>query len=207
VEEPIVRYLLAFALSSLFAAEPAPRRSEAPERPSVLVVYVSRTGQTEALARAVVDGLDAVEGVDARLRAASDASDEEILGASGILLGTPVHYGSASREAHGFLERLGNLLVGAGELGPGSTPEPRLGGAFVTAGSVASGKELARLDVIAALLNMRFVVVGGEEGDGFGTLGAQATTGERDPGLSASELEEARAFGRRFGSLTLELVR
>ena len=177
------------------------------ETASVLVVYVSRTGHTEELARAVFDGLTAVEGVEGKLRDVNDVTDDELIESSGLLLGTPVHYGSASREAHGFLERVGGVLVGAEELGPGSTPKPRVGGAFVTGGSLASGKELARLDIVVALLNMRFVIVGGEEPDGFGTLGPQATTGERDPGLSASELAEARAFGRRFGAITLALVR
>lgn len=193
-----------FFLALASALAPSSVAAGAPS--SVLVVYVSRTGNTEALGRAVAEGLAGVDGIEAKLRAASEVTDEEILAASGLVLGTPVHYASASREAHALLERLGNLLVARGQLGPGSRAERRLGGVFVTGGSLSSGKDLARLDVIAGLLAMRFVVAGGEDAEGFGTLGAQATTGESDPGLSEAELEEARAFGQRFGALALELV-
>jgi NAD(P)H dehydrogenase (quinone) len=177
------------------------------QEPTVLVVFDSRTGQTERFASAVAQGVGQVEGVTAVLRRTGDVRDPEILSASGILLGSPVHWGSFSTESKAFLERVGSVLTEAKELGPGSTPRNRAAGAFVTGGAVSSGKELARIAILAAFLNMRFVVVGGEEADGFGTLGAQATTASSDPGLSEAELEEARRFGRRFAELTLALIR
>lgn len=177
------------------------------DQPSVLVVFDSRTGHTEKMARTVAEGVAEVEGVRVVVRGREDVRDEEILSASGILLGSPVHWASLSAESKMFLERVGQVLTKAKELGPGSTPKTRTAGAFVTGGAVSSGKELARLAILSAFLNMRFVVVGGEEADGFGTLGAQATTGESDPGLSEAELDEARRFGKRFASMTLALVR
>jgi NAD(P)H dehydrogenase (quinone) len=174
---------------------------------SVLVVFDSRTGHTESFARAVAEGAASVEGVSAVLRRRDDVRDEDILSSSGILLGSPVHWGSLSAESKTFLDRVGQVLVDAKELGPSSTPKTRSAGAFVTGGAISSGKELARLAILAAFLNMRFVVVGGEEADGFGNLGAQATTAGGDPGLSDAELEEARRFGKRFAAMTLALVR
>ncbi|MGH9389980.1 MAG: flavodoxin family protein [Vicinamibacteria bacterium] len=194
-------WILALALSTL------PRISAAADEPSILVVFDSRTGHTETLAKAVVEGVDQVEGVVAVLRRRDEVQDEDILSSSGILLGSPVHWASLSAESKAFLERVGQVLVEAKELGPGTTARNRTAGAFVTGGAVSSGKELARLSILAAFLNMRFVVVGGEEADGFGTLGAQATTAGSDPGVSEAELEEARRFGRRFATMTLALVR
>jgi NAD(P)H dehydrogenase (quinone) len=194
-------WILAFALA---AAPPLLARQDGL---SILIVFDSRTGHTEKLARAVAEGVDEVEGAVAVLRRREEVKDEEILSSSGILLGSPVHWGSLSAESKAFLERVGGVLAKAKELGPGTTPKTRAAGAFVTGGAVSSGKELARLSILAAFLNMRFVVIGGEESDGFGTLGAQATTGESDPGLSESELDEARRFGKRFATLTLALVR
>jgi NAD(P)H dehydrogenase (quinone) len=175
--------------------------------PSILVAFDSRTGHTEKLARAVAEGLGEVEGVVVVLRRREEVRDEEIVSAGGILLGSPVHWGSLSAGSKAFLERVGQVLVEAKELGPGTNPKIRTAGAFVTGGAVSSGKELARLSILAAFLNMRFVVVGGEAADGFGSLGAQATTGEDDPGWSEKELEEARRFGKRFASLTKSFVR
>ena len=189
-----------------FAAASPPHLARSDE-PSILVVYDSRTGHTEKLARAIAEGVDQVEGALAVLRRREEVEDEEILSSSGILLGSPVHWASLSAESKAFLERIGKVLVEAKELGPGTTPRTRAAGAFVTGGAVSSGKELARLSILAAFLNMRFVVIGGEEADGFGTLGAQATTAGSDPGLSDAELEEARRFGKRFASMTLALVR
>lgn len=182
-------------------------QTDQPSIRSILVVFDSRTGHTAALAGAVMEGVASVEGVTAVLRRREEVRDEEILSSSGILLGSPVHWGSLSAESKSFLERVGRVLVEAKELGPGTTPRTRAAGAFVTGGAVSSGKELARLSILAAFLNMRFVVVGGEEADGFGTLGAQATTAGSDPGVSEAELEEARRFGKRFASMTLALVR
>lgn len=189
---------------ALAAASPLLARSD---EPSILVVFDSRTGHTEKLARAVAEGVGQVEGAVAVLRRREEVEDQEIVSSSGILLGSPVHWASLSAESKAFLERVGQVLVEAKELGPGTTPRTRAAGAFVTGGAVSSGKELARLAILAAFLNMRFVVIGGEEADGFGTLGAQATTAGSDPGLSEAELEEARRFGKRFASMTLALVR
>jgi NAD(P)H dehydrogenase (quinone) len=176
-------------------------------RELVLVVYDSRSGNTEALARAVGEGAETVEGTEVLVKRTGDVRDEDILRCSGMILGSPVHWGSLSPEAKAFVERVGGVLSEAKELGPRSTPRLRAAGAFATGGAVSSGKELARLAMLTAFLNLRFVVVGGEERDGFGTLGAQATTGEADPGLSESELDEARRFGARVASVTLALVR
>ncbi len=194
-----IAYLLALSIAGVPQA-PVPE-------PSILVVFDSRTGHTENLARAVGEGVSQVEGVVGVVRRREEVRDEEILAASGILLGSPVHWASNSAESKAFLERIGQVLVEAKELGAGTTPRTRAAGAFVTGGAVSSGKELARLSILAAFLNMRFVVVGGEEADGFGTLGAQATTAGSDPGVSEAELEEARRFGKRFASMTLALVR
>lgn len=201
-------WTFSFIVVALVRAEGLhPSIAVADDRPTVLVVFDSRTGNTERLARAVADGVSKVDGARAVLRRWDEALDEEFLSASGILLGSPVHWGSLSAETKAFLERVGDVLVRAKELGPDSREKRRSAGAFVTGGSPSSGKELARLTILAAFLNMRFVVVGGEEGDGFGTLGAQATTGASDPGVSESELAEARRFGERFARVTLALVR
>jgi hypothetical protein len=70
---------------------------------------------------------------------------------------------------------------------------------------VASGKDLARLSMIAQFLAMRFTVVGGVDADGFGTLGPQATTGSGAAGVDDKAQEEARAFGERFARITKQL--
>ena len=174
---------------------------------SILVAYDTRTGHTERMARAIVEGIVLVEDAQAVLRAQNDVSDEEIAAAAGILVGSPVHWGNLSADTKVFLDRVANLLVARKELGPDSTLHHRAAGAFVTGGSISSGKELARIAILTAFVNMRFIIVGAVDADGFGTLGAQATTGEADPGVSEKELAEARSFGKRFAEVTRRLGR
>jgi hypothetical protein len=69
------------------------------------------------------------------------------------------------------------------------------------------GKDVARLSILSAFLTMRFMVIGGVDADGFGTLGAEATTGSADPGLSPKELDEAQKFGERFARMTVKIRR
>ncbi|MDH3401987.1 MAG: NAD(P)H-dependent oxidoreductase [Acidobacteriota bacterium] len=191
--------VLALAVGSMAAMEPA--RAVEPAATIVLVAYDSETGNTEALGRALAEGVASVEGVESVLRRISAVTDEEILRADGILVGTPVIWGSLSAGAKGFLDRVGRVLDEE------IHGEGRTAGAFCTGGAPAAGKELARLAILAAFLNMRFTVIGGLELDGFGSLGAGATTGPSDPGLSTAELETARRSGERFARITAQIRR
>jgi len=195
---------------ALFCLSQAASASQNDEASSVtiLISYDSRTGETESFARAVLEGVGTVEGARGVLRKHADVTEKEIAAADGILVGSPVHWGNLSTETKRFIDRMGGVLASGGELGADSRAAnrpPRTGGAFVTGGSVASGKELARIGILTSLLSFKFVLIGGEDAAGFGTLGAQATTGPSDPGLSEAELLEARRFGARFARLTLKL--
>lgn len=187
------------------SGETAPPQIEDAGSVTILIAYDSRTGNTESLARALAEGVDSVTGAKGVLRKQSDVEAAEITGANGILIGSPVHWGNLSAETKGFLDRVASALASAGEIGRDSTPTNRTAGAFVTGGSVSSGKELARIAILAACLNLKFIVIGSEDAGGFGTLGAQATTGASDPGVSDAELAEARGFGVRFATLTKKL--
>jgi NAD(P)H dehydrogenase (quinone) len=186
--------LALLVLSLTVAAQDRPVR--------LLVAYYSQTGNTEKMAVAVGKGAASVKGVEVAVRKVADVKDAEILGADGILVGTPVQWGNAAVGAKQFLDRVGDVLWKAKTNGDGRTA-----GAFCTGGGIALGKDVARISIISALMTMRFVIVGGVDEAGFGTLGAQATTGEADPGVSEKELEEARRFGERFAQVTVKMKR
>ncbi|GIU76316.1 MAG: NAD(P)H dehydrogenase (quinone) [Bryobacteraceae bacterium] len=159
----------------------------------ILIAYYSETGHTAALAEAVREGAARVARVQALARRVSEVSDEEIRAAHGVLIGTPVHWQTQAAAVKSFLDRMGRVL--GPEFGEGRT-----GGVFVTSGSPSNGADLARLDVIAALLSLRFVVAGGVIEGGYGSLGAQAF-GEVTPVAR----EDARRFGERFARLTAKM--
>jgi NAD(P)H dehydrogenase (quinone) len=166
----------------------------------ILIAFHSDTGHTARLAEAVREGAARIDGVKVALRRAEEVSEDDIEQADGIVLGTPVQWAGLAADAKKFLDRLAVVL--GSNLGEGRTAA-----AFCTGGAVSSGKELARLSILAAFLNMRFLVVGGVDAEGFGILGAQATTGPSSPGLDDVELEEGRRFGERFARLTSRISR
>ncbi|MBI5280857.1 MAG: flavodoxin family protein [Candidatus Solibacter usitatus] len=188
----MTQVLLAAVFSLAAAAQQPPVR--------VLVAYHSGTGNTEKLAQSVRDGASAVQGVEVTLRKVSDFKYDEITGYDGVVLGTPVHWSGVSVEAKRFLDGIGAALWKAKATGDGRTA-----GVFCTAGHPSMGKDTVRLSVLSAFLTMRFVVVGGVESEGYGTLGPEATTGSTDPGISEKELTEARRFGERFARTTRQL--
>jgi len=159
----------------------------------ILIAFHSDTGNTAALAGAVREGAARVEGVNVSLKRVEEVRDEEIRAASGIILGTPVHWQTLSAPVKSFLDRMGRVL------GP-QYGEGKLGGVFVTSGSPSNGADLARLDIIAALLSMRFAVIGGVLDGGYGSLGAQAFGG-----VTPAAREDARRFGERFARMTVRL--
>jgi NAD(P)H dehydrogenase (quinone) len=191
-----------FLMQMLLAVAPAVA-AEAGESTRILIAFHSVTGNTEALAGVVRDGVASVEGVEVQLRTLDAVTDDEILQADGVLLGTPVHWATVSVETRSFLDRVGALLLKEGVL----DREGRVAGAFCTGGGAAMGKEMARLTILNAFLTMRFVVVGGVEGDGFGTLGPEATTPEPKSVLRPEDKAAARASGERFARLTKRISR
>lgn len=166
----------------------------------VLVVYDSRTGNTEKMAEAVRAGAASVAGVEAGLKSAATVKDEEIAAADGLALGTPVHWHNLSAEAKKFLDRVAEVLSKGGTWGEG-----RVAGAFSTAGGGSGGQEMARLSVISAFLSMRFVIVGGVTDEGFGSLGPNAITGGKASAITERDRAEARRFGVRLAEVTKKL--
>jgi NAD(P)H dehydrogenase (quinone) len=166
----------------------------------ILITYHSETGNTEKLAQSIRDGAKSVPGAEITLQKMADVKDDTISNFDGIVIGTPVHWANLSTESRRFIDRLGTALAKTKVWGDG-----RAAGVFCTGGNVSSGKEMARLSLISSLLEMRFVVIGGVDDDGFGTLGPQATTGPADPGVSGKEMEEGRRFGERFARLTRQM--
>jgi NAD(P)H dehydrogenase (quinone) len=170
-------------------AQPAPVK--------VLVAYHSDTGNTAKLAEAVRKGAAGVSGVAVTLKKDADVTDAEIASYDGIAFGAAVQWQSVAADGKRFLDRVAAAVAKLPARGDGRTA-----GVFCTAGAVASGKDLARLAMIAEFLAMRFTVVGGVDAEGFGTLGPQATTGPGSKGVDGVAVEEGRAFGERLARLT-----
>ena len=73
----------------------------------LLIVYPTQTGNTGALAEAVLRGArhELLTGVEVRFLRAREAGPEDLLWADGLLLGTPENFGYMSGAMKDFLDR------------------------------------------------------------------------------------------------------
>ena len=71
--------------------------------PKVLIVYYSRSGNTEAMAKLVAEGVE-LEGVEVECKKVADTSVDDLLAADGIILGSPTYYGTMAAEIKKLLD-------------------------------------------------------------------------------------------------------
>jgi len=71
----------------------------------ILIVYHSQTGKTRQMAKAVHEGAQSIEGVEAVLKKAAEATLEDLLTADGLAVGTPENFGYMSGMVKDFFDR------------------------------------------------------------------------------------------------------
>ncbi|MGQ9609876.1 MAG: flavodoxin family protein [bacterium] len=128
--------------------------------PKVLIVYYSRTGNTEAMAKYVAEGIES-EGVQVECKKVQDTKVEELLEADGIVLGSPTYYGTMAAEIKKLLD---DSVKYHGKL------EGKVGGAFSSSGAMGGGNETTVLDMIKSLLVHGIIVQGSPNSDHYGPV-------------------------------------
>jgi NAD(P)H dehydrogenase (quinone) len=156
----------------------------------VLVVYHSRTGNTEALAREVAKGIEAVEGVTCVLKSAADVTQNDFVTSAGVVAGSPVYFGSMAAELKAVFDRFIPVR---------SRMADKVGAAFATSADPSGGKETTMLSILQAMLIYGMIVVG-DPMDATGHFGAACV--ER-PDVPASDT--AMKLGQRVASLVKRL--
>lgn len=160
----------------------------------VLVAYYTRTGNTEEMARGVVEGCQRIPGVIPTLRKVGEVSQEDLEAADGIILGCPVYFANIPGEMKTILDTWNwKLKVDFTD---------KVGGAFATAGGQVGGQGHVVTSLLLFMLNNRMVVAGPlyrneKTGSVWGESGAAAITGPLDWGVGENELDGARRLGER----------
>ena len=77
--------------------------------PRVLIIYDTRTGNTGQMARAVVEGVQSVEGIEAVLKRAREVRRDDLANADAIILGSPTHNTKPSRAMRKLLADLSRV--------------------------------------------------------------------------------------------------
>jgi NAD(P)H dehydrogenase (quinone) len=195
---------------------------------NILVVFYSRNGSTEALAKALGEGAES-ERAEVRLRRARDIVGPEVMAlapgwsdnaarmdklhpaptaadaewADGIAFGTPTRFGLVSAELKAFIDSLGGLWF-QGKL------NGKAGGAFTSTASPHGGNEATIVSMYHPLAHLGFIIVplGYTDPKVFGAgtpYGASSVSGQNSAPPSADELDIARSQGRRLAQVARAL--
>ncbi|MFQ6123967.1 MAG: flavodoxin family protein [Candidatus Heimdallarchaeota archaeon] len=154
--------------------------------PLLLIVYDSRTGNTEKMAHAVAEGAKQVGGITTKVKKVDETRIEDLLEADGIIIGSPTYYGLMSDKIKALIDQSVKIH---GRL------EGKVGAAFTSSGGTASGAETTLLSIIQALLIHGMIVQGRAKDKHYGA--AAVTAPDR------KELESCQELGVRTAELVL----
>lgn len=141
------------------------------------------------MAFAVAEGATEAAGVDVLVKKVEDATNEDLLKADGIIVGSPTYYGLMSGKIKTMFDESVKIH---GKL------EGKVGAAFTSSGGIASGAETTIISILEALLIHGMIIQGRARSGHFGAA-AVGDPKERDR-------ERCRELGRMVANLVLKLT-
>ena len=154
----------------------------------ILVLYYSRTRNTEKLAKAVCEGVESVEGVNCLLCSTEEVSKENFVESDGIIAGSPVYFGTMAAE----LKKVFDDFVGVRR-----KMEDKVGAAFATGADASGGKETTMMSIMQAMLIYGMVIVGDP----------MSATGHYGVACLGAPDTSARQNGYKLGARVAQLVK
>src|SRR3990170_1586392 len=154
----------------------------------VLIVYDSKTGNTETMALAVAKGAEQISDIEVTVKKTEQTKLDDLLAADGIIMGSPTYFGQMSAKLKALIDesvKIHKKLTG------------KVGAAFTSAGGTASGAETTLLSIVQAML-IHGMIVQGRSGDKH--FGAASVGSPQD-----NDLESCRDLGKRVAELALKL--
>ena len=73
--------------------------------PRILIVYDSKTGNTEEMAFAVAEGIKSIGTVEVEVKKVNHTKLEDLEKADGIIIGSPTYYGDVSAKIKELIDR------------------------------------------------------------------------------------------------------
>ena len=155
--------------------------------PKIIVVYDSKTGNTQSMALAVAKGAEQ-GGVEVTVKKVEQTKTDDLLGADGIIMGSPVYFGQMSAKLKALIDesiKVHKKLTG------------KVGAAFTSSGGTASGGETTLLSILQVMLIHGMIVQGRTDDKHYGV----AVTGSPEK----ADLADCRMLEERVAALVLKL--
>jgi NAD(P)H dehydrogenase (quinone) len=199
----------------------------------ILVLFTSKSGNTYKLAKGVAEGIEKVEGVQARIRRVKDTTPMEIIRGNdgwsrfydfiakevpeatlddlseteGLAMGSPTRYGNLAPSLGNFLESTGPLWVSGALAG-------KPAGVFGSTSTMHGGNESTLLTMMIPLMHLGYIIIplGYTDpgvmkttcgGTPYGPTSVSGSTDNQPPG--EMEMHLARVFGKRLATITKKL--
>lgn len=163
---------------------------------SILIVYDSKTGNTELMAEAVAKGAGSIDGVEVLKQKADETSHDDLVRADAIIVGSPVYNANVTPGISRFI---------ASWPFEGQPLKDKIGAAFVTGGGISAGEEIVQMNILQSMLIFGMIIVGGP--DWTQPFGASAITGEYpfDGEPSEQFLKKGYLLGERVAKLAVRM--
>lgn len=164
---------------------------------NILITYYSKTAHTQTLAEEVAKGAQSIAGVQVVLKSIDQTTRKDLLEADAIIIGSPVYNANLAPEVVQFMSAWpfeGNPL------------KDKIGAAFVTAGGISAGEELAQVNILHSMLIFGMIVVGGD--NWTSAFGASAITNEsifKTEKLDKLFLQKGFTLGSRVATLAKKM--
>jgi len=156
--------------------------------PKVLIIYYSKTGNTEEMGKAVEKGVlsEAVEVVRKRVE---ETHVDELPGYDAIIMGSPTYFGTVTAEIKKFIDesiKYYKRLKG------------KVGGAFSSCGIIGGGGETTNLTILKAMMIHGMIIQGTFDGGHYGPVSVGTPDGNKKA--------ECKELGQRVARLVKRIT-
>jgi NAD(P)H dehydrogenase (quinone) len=127
--------------------------------PKVLIVYDSKTGNTEAMALAVSKGAEQISDTEVTVKKAEQTKLDDLLAADAIIMGSPTYFGQMSAKLKALIDdsvKVHEKLAG------------KVGAAFTSSGGTSTGAETTLLSILQVMLVHGMIVQGRADDKHYG---------------------------------------
>lgn len=181
------------------------------DKVKVLVLFHTQTGNTAKLAKVIAEGISEEEGTEVAIKQVPGskaegieiATQEDLVNADAVAVGTPTHFGSFAAELKTFIDQLTpNWLKGQLAGKPVAL--------FCSAGSMHGGEEATLISTMIPFFNLGMIPVGipypiaGEspDFDSGSPYGAIFVSGHRNENeLKEADKKVAKLLGKRLTAM------
>ncbi|MEM3536739.1 MAG: NAD(P)H-dependent oxidoreductase [Candidatus Bathyarchaeia archaeon] len=154
----------------------------------ILIVYDSKTGNTEKMAFAVAEGARQAGKTEVVVKKVEQANLKDLSEADAIIMGSPTYYGQMSAKLKALIDESVKIH---GKL------EGKIGAAFTSSGGTATGAETTLLSILQTMLVHGMLVQGRAEDKHYGAAAVGSP--------NKKELESCKALGKKVADLTIKL--